>query len=182
MAERFMDEQGIASARELSMLSDEEVESAVKMHNQSIPTSRVRELKLGIGHVKKIKALKYHAAVLRMQGKEFVSDYFVELCGVKGTFTRAVGLAPFARDDSRKDDVDLTEIEREVFSIRLEGPEYDRGNPIFFPKQGQGYLSRGDHCAVCFCSGREECVPGSQGSPEWGRSSPQEDCGCQACY
>ena len=170
-----MDEQGIASARELSMLSDEEVESAVKMHNQGIPTNRARELKLGIGHVKKIKALKYHAAVLRMQGKEFVSDdwtretvtstiatmaaevgeadakgfnagpikdgtdwpqwesdYFVELCGVKGTFTKAVGLAPFARDDSRKDDVDLTEIEREVFSIRLEGPEYDRGNPIFF--------------------------------------------------
>ena len=27
MAERFMDEQGIASARELSMLSDEEVEA-----------------------------------------------------------------------------------------------------------------------------------------------------------
>ena len=175
MAERFIDEQGIASARESSMLSDEEVESAVKMLNQSIPTSRVRELKLGIGHVKKIKALKYHAAVLRMQGKEFVSDdwtretvtstiatmaaevgeadakgfnagpikdgtdwpqwesdYFVELCGVKGTFTKAVGLAPFARDDSRKDDLDLTEIEREVFSIRLEGPEYDRGNPIFF--------------------------------------------------
>eukprot|EP01082_Thalassiosira_pseudonana_P000331 g17.t1 g17 contig1:44145-44486(+) len=74
MAERFMDEQGIASARELSMLSDEEVESAVKMHNHSIPTGRVRKLKLGIGHVKKIKALKYHAAVLRMQGKEFVSD------------------------------------------------------------------------------------------------------------
>eukprot|EP00970_Alexandrium_tamarense_P017391 scaffold9414_cov76-Alexandrium_tamarense.AAC.1 len=67
MAERFMDEQGIASARELSMLSDEEVESAVKMLNQSIPTTRVRELKLGIGHVKKIKALKYYAAVLRMQ-------------------------------------------------------------------------------------------------------------------
>ena len=43
MAERFMDEQGIASARELSMLSNEEVESAVKMHNQSIPTSRVCE-------------------------------------------------------------------------------------------------------------------------------------------
>eukprot|EP01082_Thalassiosira_pseudonana_P005555 g5133.t1 g5133 contig18:690577-691846(-) len=136
MAERFMDEQGIASARELSMLSDEEVESAVKMLNQSIPTSRVRELKLGIWHVKKIKALKYHAAVLRMQGKEFVSTLVlsrtVELCGVKGTFTKAVGLAPFARDDSRKDDLDLTEIEREVFSIRLEGPEYDRGNPIFF--------------------------------------------------
>ena len=175
MAERFIDEQGIASARELSMLSDEEVESAVKMHNQGIPTNRARELKLGIGHVKKIKALKYYAAVLRMQGKEFVSDdwtretvtstiaimaaevgeadakgfnagpikdgtdwpqwesdYFVELCGVKGTFTKAVGLAPFARDDSRKDDLDLTEIEREVFSIRLEGPEYDRGNPIFF--------------------------------------------------
>ena len=113
---------------------------------------------------------------------QWESDYFVELCGVKGTFTKAVGLAPFARDDSRKDDLDLTEIEREVFSIRLEGPEYDRGNPIFFPKQGQGYLSRGDHCAVCFCSGREECVPGHQGSPEWGRSSPQEDCGCQACY
>jgi hypothetical protein len=175
MAEKFMDEQGIASARELSMLSDEEVESAVKMHNHSITMGRVRELKLGIGHVKKIKALKYHAAVLRMQGREFVSDdwtretvastiaimaaevdeadtkafnagpikdgtdwpqwesnYFVELCGVKGTFTRAVGLAPFARDDSRKDDPILTEIEREVFSIRLEGPEYDRGNPIFF--------------------------------------------------
>ncbi len=69
-----MDEQGIASARELSMLSDEEVESAVKMHNHSITTGRVRKLKLGIGHVKKIKALKYHAAVLRIQGKELVSD------------------------------------------------------------------------------------------------------------
>eukprot|EP00970_Alexandrium_tamarense_P011592 scaffold2548_cov135-Alexandrium_tamarense.AAC.2 len=38
MAERFMDKQGIASARELSMLSDEEVDSAVKMHNHSITT------------------------------------------------------------------------------------------------------------------------------------------------
>jgi hypothetical protein len=28
---------------------------------------------------------------------QWESDYFVELCGVKGTFTRAVGLAPFAR-------------------------------------------------------------------------------------
>eukprot|EP01082_Thalassiosira_pseudonana_P005163 g4766.t1 g4766 contig16:281974-283140(-) len=190
MAERFMDEQGIASARELSMLSDEEVESAVKMHNHSIKMGRVRELKLGIGHVKKIKALKYHAAVLRMQGREFMSDnwtretvastmaimaaevdqadtkgfnagpikdgtdwpqwesdYFVELCGVKGTFTKAVGLALFARDDSRKDDPDLTKIEREVFSIRPEGPEYDRGNPIFF-RHFQNKVKRTSHEVV----------------------------------